>query len=149
LSAISAIDRVNHTRLRQHSRNRRCERRANYDDDLIKEKIELMPIEVNGLWGMHYENKDFFSCSNVVDSCFIGLLGHRGADKRICTSTNTDQAGQFIEKMPLAHSNPTAASDGFLGSKAFILRCIPNYEPTGHKRYAYGLFLFIRSLCLY
>jgi len=60
-----------------------CERRANYDDDLIKEKIELKPIQLVGLLGIRYDNRDYSVYSNVVNSCCIDLLVCRGADKRI------------------------------------------------------------------
>ena len=83
LSAVPATGRVEHTRLRLHSRYRRCERRANYDGDLIKEKIGLSPIQIGGFLGMHYDNRNDSVYNSGTDSCFIGLLGHRGADKRI------------------------------------------------------------------
>lgn len=83
MSAIRAKGRIAHTRLRQHSRYRMCERRANYDDDLIKEKIELKPIQLVGLLGIRYDNRDYSVYSNVVNSCCIDLLVCRGADTRI------------------------------------------------------------------
>jgi hypothetical protein len=42
---------VDHTRLRLDWHYRACERRARYDGDLIKEKIGLTPIQINGFFG--------------------------------------------------------------------------------------------------
>jgi len=74
---------------------------------LIKEKIELKPIQLMGLLGIHYENKDIASFSIVVNSCCIDLLVCRGADEHIRASVNT--AGDFSKKVSFTDSNPTAA----------------------------------------
>jgi hypothetical protein len=77
---------------------------------LIKEKIEIKPIQLIGLLGIHYENKDIASFSIVANSCCIDLLVCRGADEHIRASVNT--AGDFSKKVSFTDSNPTAAYDG-------------------------------------
>ena len=74
---------------------------------LIKEKNELKPIQLIGLLGIHYEDKDFTSFSNLVNSCCIDLLVCRRADKHIRASFDT--AGDFFEEIPFTNSNPAPA----------------------------------------
>jgi hypothetical protein len=88
---VPADGRVDHTHLRLHWRYRRCERRANYDDDLIKEKIVLTPIQIDGFLGMHYDNRNDSVYNSGTGSCCIDLLVCRGADKQ--TQTSIDAAG--------------------------------------------------------
>ena len=77
---------------------------------MIKEKIELKPIQLMRLLGIHYENKNFASFSIVANSCCIDLLVCRGADKHIRASIDT--AREFSKKISFTDSNPTAAYDG-------------------------------------
>jgi len=79
-------------------------------NDLIKEKIELKPIQLVSLLGIHYENKDFASFSIVVNSCCIDLLVCRGSDKQIRASVDT--AREFSKEIPFTDSNSTTAHDG-------------------------------------
>lgn len=77
---------------------------------MIKEKIELKPIQLVGFLGIRYDNRDYTFCNNVVDSCCIDLRVCRGADKHFRASVDT--AREFFEEKPFTDSNPTAAYDG-------------------------------------
>ncbi len=115
--------------------------------DLIKEKIELKPIQLVGLLGIRYDNRDYSFYSNVVSSCCIDLLVCRGADKRIWASVDT--AGQFFEEIPLAHSYPTTPYGGFWVQSLlyYDVFLITNQRAISIMLTAF--FLFTRSLCLY
>jgi hypothetical protein len=77
---------------------------------LIKEKFELKPIQLVGLLGIHYDNRNYPVNSRGSDSCCIDLLVCRVADKHIRASVNT--AGGFSKKISFTDSNPTAAYEG-------------------------------------
>lgn len=74
---------------------------------MIKEKIELKPIQLMGLLGIHYDDRNYPVNSRGSDSCCIDLLVCRVADKHIRASVNT--AGDFSKKVSFTDSNPTAA----------------------------------------
>ena len=84
---------------------------------MIKEKIELKPIQLAGLLGIRYDNRDYSFYSSVVNSCCIDLLVCRGADKHIRASVDT--AREFSEEIPFTDSNPTAAYDGLCVQSLF------------------------------
>jgi hypothetical protein len=107
---------------------------------LIKEKIGLTPIQIVGLLGIRYDNRDYSFYSNVGSSCCIDLLVCRGADKRIWASADT--AGQFFEKIPLAHSNPTAAS-AFSSIQTFIM--LKYISVTNQQAISFSLTAFFLS----
>ena len=75
---------------------------------MIKEKIELKPIQLMGYLGIRYDNRNYSVNSRGIDSCCIDLLVCRGADKHIRASIDT--AREF-KKISFTDSNPTAAFD--------------------------------------
>jgi len=77
---------------------------------LIKEKIELKPIQLVVFLGIRYDNRNYPINSRGSDSCCIDLLVCRVADKHIRASINT--ARKYSKKISFTDSNPTAAYNG-------------------------------------
>jgi len=85
---------------------------------LIKEKIGLTPIQIDGLLGMHYDSRNYSVHNSGTGSCCIDLLVCRGADKQ--SRASIDTAGLFSKEIPFSDSNPTAAYDGLCVQDSFI-----------------------------
>ena len=110
---------------------------------MIKEKIELKPIQLMRLLGIHYENKNFASFSIVANSCCIDLLVCRGADKHIRASIDT--AREFSKKISFTDSNPTAAYDGLCFQSFFYYDV---FLITNQRAISFALTaFFICTLC--
>jgi hypothetical protein len=111
---------------------------------LIKEKIELKPIQLIGHLGIHYENKDIASFSIVANSCCIDLLVCRGADKHIRASIDT--AREFSKKkISFTDSNPTAAYNGLCVQSFFYYDV---FLTTNQRAISFALTaFFICTLC--
>jgi len=110
---------------------------------LIKEKIELKPIQLMGLLGIHYDNRNYPVNSRGINSRCIDLLVCRGADEHIRASINT--AREFSKKISFTDSNPTTAYDGLCVQSFFYYDV---FLITNQRAISFALTaFFICALC--
>jgi len=110
---------------------------------LIKEKIELKPIQLVVFLGIRYDNRNYPVNSRGSDSCCIDLLVCRVADKYIRASINT--ARKYSKKISFTDSNPTAAYDGLCVQSFFYYDV---FLITNQRAISFALTaFFICTLC--